>query len=257
MPAINFDGPRPRRTTSTMQIYADLRTRIVTGALRPMQCLSETELATSLGVSRTPVREAMGKLEEEGLVEIRPRFGTFVAPILPAAVRASQFVREALECTAIVDAAARCTEAQAQTLQDILGAQRAAADDRAFLLADDALHRTLMEVAGQPFAWDVVHTTKATIDRIRHLSVRRPTKRQAVLSEHEQIVDRVTAGDPDGAAGAMRAHLRGVFVSVEVSMAENPEYFAWTEAGPRANRHRPRALREAAARRDGNTSPAR
>ncbi len=245
MPAIDLNGKRPRRATSSMQVYADLRHRIVTGALRPLQCLSETELAVSLGVSRTPIREALGKLEEEGLVEIRPRFGTFVSPILPALVRGSQFVREALECTAIVAATTRSTAIQHRELERILTGQRNADDEETFFLADDALHRALMDMAGQHDAWTVVHTAKAVIDRVRYLSAQRLTKRQSILLEHQNIVDRVIAGDPAGAAGAMRDHLRGVFVSIELSMIANPEFFAWNPDGPRPNRHRPRQRREA------------
>ncbi|MDT7950543.1 MAG: GntR family transcriptional regulator [Acetobacteraceae bacterium] len=236
----------PRRVTSSTQIYADLRHRIVTGALRPLQCLSETDLAAALGVSRTPVREALGKLEEERLVEIRPRFGTFVAPILPEAVFSSQFVREALECAAIEQAAARCTSAGRATLEDILAAQRGAEDEEAFFLADDALHRALMAMAGQAAAWGVVHAAKAVLDRVRYLSVQRPRKRQSILAEHRQIVACVTSGDAPGAVAAMRTHLRGVFVSIEQSLAAHPEFFAGDAQGPRPNRHRPRQLREAA-----------
>lgn len=251
MPAIDQKEARPRRATTSMQIYTELRRRIVTGALRPMQCLSETDLAASFGVSRTPIREALSKLEEEALVEIRPRFGTFIAPILPAKVKGSQFVREALECTAIVLAASHCTDTQAGELDRILAVERHAADDESFFLADDMLHRTLLRIAGQEAAWQVVHTAKAVIDRVRYLSVQRPTKRQSILAEHGSIVDRVRARDPAGAADAMRQHLRGVFVSTELTMAENPEFFAWDAEGPRPNRHRPRQLREAMACRSG------
>ena len=228
-----------------MQVYADLRHRIVTGALRPLQCLSETELALSLGVSRTPIREALGKLEEESLVEIRPRFGTFVSPIFPASVSSSQFVREAMECTAVVEAARRCTLAERRQLEAILAEQQQAADDQSFVLADDMLHRALITMAGQDVAWGVVHSAKAVIDRVRYLSVQRPTKRPAILVEHHEIVGRVVARDPDGAADAMREHLRSVFASIQLTMATNPELFAWDEDGPRPNRYRPRQAREA------------
>ncbi len=247
MPAMDPKGERPRRTTTSMQIYDDLRHRIVTGALRPLQCLSENELAVSLGVSRTPIREALGKLEEESLVEIRPRFGTFVSPILPASVMSSQFVREALECTAILDAARRCTPAQGDELKAVLAEQHRATDEDSFFTADDRLHRTLIDMAGQSAAWGVVHSAKAVIDRVRYLSLQRLTKRQSILVEHHRIVDRVIARDASGAADAMREHLRGVFVSIELSMAAHPQLFAWDEGGPRPNRHRPRQARAAAA----------
>jgi DNA-binding GntR family transcriptional regulator len=245
MTAIDPKGEQPRRKTSSTQIYADLRHRIVTGSLRPLQSLSETELAATLGVSRTPVREALGKLEEENLVEIRPRFGTFVSPILPAAVMSSQFVREALECAAIIDAASSCTAVEGRALEAILAEQHRAEDGEAFIVSDDKLHRTLMTMAGQSVAWGVVNAAKAVIDRLRYLSVQKITKRHSVLSEHRQIIERVIANDPAGAAEAMRGHVRGVFASIEPCMAAHPEFFAWNQDGPRPNRHRPRQKREA------------
>src|SRR5918999_4989889 len=83
------------------QIYVALRDAIVRVDLAPGRQLSENELARQLGVSRTPVREALARLRDERLVEVVPQLGTFVARITPAAVADAQFVREALECAAI------------------------------------------------------------------------------------------------------------------------------------------------------------
>lgn len=228
----------PRRSTIAMQVHAHLRQQVVAGILRPMQCLSEKDLAARLGVSRTPVREALGKLEEEGLVQIRPQFGTFVAPIRLEGVRGSQFVREALECAAAREAALRCTPSGRAALSAILDQQRAEVSDAAFFEADDLLHRTLMAIAGQEAAWRVVHTAKATIDRVRFLSVQRPAKRRTVLAEHRRIVREVAAGDPLAAAGAMQDHLRGVFSSTEHTMRQHPEYFGPDAEAARPNRRR-------------------
>src|SRR4051812_28202016 len=80
------------------QVYDLLRESIVTAELEPGRQLSENELAGRLGVSRTPVREALVRLRDDRLVEIVPQLGTFVAPISGRAVADAQFVREALEC---------------------------------------------------------------------------------------------------------------------------------------------------------------
>jgi DNA-binding GntR family transcriptional regulator len=98
-----------RRGTIAMQVYGLIRHNIVTARFQPGQRLSEKELAASLKISRTPVREAFGKLEEEGLISILPQHGTFVAPTSPDTVANSRFVREAIECAAIAEAARRCT----------------------------------------------------------------------------------------------------------------------------------------------------
>ena len=227
-----------RRFTIAMQIHAHLRQQVVAGVLRPLQCLSEKELAASMGVSRTPVREALGKLEEEGLVQIRPQYGTFVAPILVDGVNSSQFVREALECAAVREAARRCTTGDHERLAEILKRQTAEVSDAAFFEADDLLHRTLMGIAGQDTAWRVVHAAKATIDRVRYLSVQQPSKRKDILVEHRRIVDAVTARDEAAAAEAMRAHLQGVFASTERTMRQHPEFFGSQADTARPNRRR-------------------
>ena len=227
----------PRRATIAVQVHALLRHQVVAGVLRPMQCLSEKDLAASLGVSRTPVREALGKLEEEGLVQIRPQYGTFVAPILLDGVSSSQFVREALECTAVREAARRCTDADRTALAAVLDGQRPEVSDTAFFEADDRLHRTLMAVAGQETAWRVVHAAKATIDRVRFLAVQQPSKRRTILAEHRRIVRAVAAGDAAAAAEAMQDHLRGVFASTERFMHQHPEFFG-PQVAPRPNRRR-------------------
>src|SRR5579859_513250 len=214
-----------RRATIAVQIYRHLRRLIVAGDYVPLQPLSENELAARFGVSRTPIREALGKLEEERLVSILPQYGTFVAPILTDRVFSDQFVREALECAAIGEATARCPPEDAAALRAIIEEQRTAPSDKAFFAADEAMHRALMALAGQEAAWQVVDAAKVNLDRIRHLAVRHTFKRQSILAEHERIIEAVIAGDRDGAVAAMRSHLRGVFASSEQMMRLYPAFF--------------------------------
>ena len=214
-----------RSATIAVQIYRHLRRQIIDGDYAPQQPLSENELAQRFGVSRTPVREALGKLEEERLVSILPQYGTFVAPILTDRVFSDQFVREALECAAVGEAAVRCTSGDADALRAIIAEQRTAPSEKAFFAADEAMHRFLMALAGQEAAWQVVDAAKVNLDRIRILAVRHTFKRQSILGEHERIVDAVIARDGDGAVAAMRAHLRGVFASSAQMMRLHPEFF--------------------------------
>src|ERR1044072_2785086 len=89
---------RDRDAPTPVQAYQTLRDAIVRVDIVPGQQLSENELAAQLGVSRTPVREALARLRDEQLVHVVPQLGTFVSRISPAAVGDAQFVREALEC---------------------------------------------------------------------------------------------------------------------------------------------------------------
>src|ERR671938_632674 len=112
----------PART----QVYATLRDAIIRAELAPGRKLSENELANWLGVSRTPIREALVRLRDERLVAIVPQYGTFVSQISPQAVSDAQFLREALECAAIREAATLATEDDIALLEENLRAQERA-----------------------------------------------------------------------------------------------------------------------------------
>ena len=221
--------PALRRQTIGNQIHALLRREIVAGQLLPRTVLSEQELSRRFGVSRTPVREALIKLADEGLIDTYPQYGSFVAPIKLQDVYDSQFVREALECAAVERAAERIGADQAKALKAVLDRQRflqRAGDNDAFFAADEEMHALIMEVAGHPNAWRQVESAKAQMDRVRFLIMRLPRKLSSVLTEHGLIVDRLIARDRRGAVDAMRVHLRGLFRSVEILMGENAGYFA-------------------------------
>ena len=94
--------PSPR-LTNRQAVHANLRQRIITLQILPGSSLSENELAAELNVSRTPVREVLILLADEGLVEVFPQIGTFVSLVDPQRVRDAQFLREAVEVTALRD----------------------------------------------------------------------------------------------------------------------------------------------------------
>src|SRR3954464_8906084 len=130
--------------TARARVYANLRDAIVRADLAPGRQLSENELAASLGVSRTPVRERLQRLGDARLVDIVPQLGTFVSPISTRAVADAQFIREALECAAVRAAAPRVTVEDVEALEQNLAAQeraRDAADFDAFYVLDDQFHQ--------------------------------------------------------------------------------------------------------------------
>jgi DNA-binding GntR family transcriptional regulator len=223
-----------RRPTVADQVRISLRERIVDGRLLPNHPLSENEIARQLGLSRTPVREAFIRLEEEGLITVFPQYGSFVAPIRVSDVYDGQFVREALECAALARAVERLVPADIPPLESVVERQTQfqSGDPGPFFEADELLHASLMRIAGHERAWVVVESAKAQHDRVRRLNVRDPLKRSSVLREHREILDRMIARDATGAVEAMTAHLRGVFKSVEAVMARHPEFFLAEQAAP-------------------------
>ncbi len=223
----NVDFTLQRRSTVTMQVHADLRARIIRGELPPRGSISENEIAERYGVSRTPAREVLGRLEEEGLVEIYPQYGSFIAPIRVSEVRNSQFVRECLECAALAKAVQRLTSADADRLRANIARQTALvhAEQTSFVEADEEMHAAFFSMAGYRQAWAVVAAAKLPLDRVRFLSARKIDKRQSILSEHKGIVDSLLAGDAEAAVSALQQHLRGVFASIDLAIAEHPDFF--------------------------------
>jgi len=94
-------APMVARAAISPQIYERLRRAITTLELAPSESVSEKDLAQKLGVSRTPVREALIRLADEGLIDVLPQRGTFVAPIRLQDVEDAQFIREALEVAVV------------------------------------------------------------------------------------------------------------------------------------------------------------
>lgn len=225
-------GLAPREPSLVPSLYRDLRERIVSVSLPPGEAVYETRLAEGYGVSRTPVREALKRLAEDGFVEVVPQVGTFVARIDLRLVRDSHFVRETLECRIVELAAARIDAAGRAALRDSVALQRralAARDAPGFFRADEAMHELLAAIAGHAGAWQVIHSAKAQLDRVRRLSLRYAQRSPLRLAEHRSIAERVIAGDGVGAAEAMRAHLRTVFDAIDNIAAENAHFFVDSE----------------------------
>lgn len=210
------------------QIQRFLRGEILTLELAPKQRLSEADLSQQLGVSRTPVREALIRLAEEGLVDILPQRGSFVAPIRLTEVREAQFIRAALECAIAERAAQTATPGLIQYLADLLDRQKRAVvtkDRTGFLALDEAFHQALSDHCDLPRAWKILHTVKGQLDRVRYLSLPDDQHLAVLLTQHQQIVEAITQAQADSARQHMRAHLEEVFGSIELLTRESPEFF--------------------------------
>jgi len=216
------------RLPITGQVYAHLKRAILTLQFQPSEALSEKDLSVKLGVSRTPVREALIKLSEEGLVDILPQRGSFVAPIRVAEVAEAQFIREALEVAVVRRAAEQCTDDLVQRLEANLRQQEAAIageQHELFLRLDEAFHHCLSDGVMLPRAWKVIQNVKGQLDRVRFLSLPEPGHLQTLQAQHAAIVGAVKAHDPDRAAEHMRTHLQEVFGSVRLLLREYPALF--------------------------------
>ncbi len=217
-----------RGVTASARIHAALREQIIGMEIAPGTALQEKQIALSCGVSRTPVREAILKLADERLVDIFPQYGTFVSRISLPAVRDAMVIRQALERTAVREAAVRADAAAIALLRAGLAAQRAAHESEridSFHTADEDFHQTVAEISGHPNLWRVVRHEKAQVDRCRILTLPATDRRASVIAEHTAIVDALQKGDPDKAEAAMARHLDRVLPSVGELVSAHPDFF--------------------------------
>jgi GntR family transcriptional regulator, rspAB operon transcriptional repressor len=226
--AANRRSGRPRAATAASKIYSDLRSQLVSLQRRPGEVISEAEIALSYGVSRTPVREAILKLSDEGLLEIFPQSGIFVSRIPIAALPEAIIIRKALEETTARLAAERATSSQILTLHAILERQReanATGDRDAFHHADEMFHATIAEVARYPGIWTLIQQVKVHVDRYRRLTLPQQGRIARTIAEHEAILAAIEAHDPAGARIAMEVHLERLLSDISATQNINPEFF--------------------------------
>ncbi len=218
----------PARTRVSDVVHQRLEGAIRSLAFAPGQEVREHELAAQLGVSRTPVREAIGRLADAGLLVVQPQVGTRVARIHLSAVREAQFARQALEVAALE---AVCADKQ----RDVSGlrsrieeqtAAKEAGDFEGFFAADDAMHAEVFRLAGFPRLWDLVWRVKADLDRLRRLSAPDAATIEELIDEHAAIVDHVEAGDGPRATTVLRRHAARILDLQPDLVAAHPDYFA-------------------------------
>ena len=212
-------------SATVRSIHAQIRHEIITLSLRPGVRLSENELAVRFGTSRAPVREALIRLIEEGLIEVLPQRGSFVTRISLAAMRRARFVREALEAAIARRAAERglSQEAKKKAIAALSEQEQAQTDPERFTLADDAFHRALADDIGIAQIWSVLEREKSQFDRIRFLSLPAVTPVASLIEQHRNILASISDQNPEAAEAAMRAHLSEVLKSAETLAAEHPD----------------------------------
>ncbi|RAI39459.1 hypothetical protein CH341_25810 [Rhodoplanes roseus] len=201
---------------------------IVTLELAPGTAINRAALQDSFGLSSTPVRDALVRLGQEGLVEIVPQSATRVSLIDLSAARQAQFLRRAVEQEAVrLLAAAPDKEFEAE-LRGILDAQavRAAAGDiPGFDALDQTFHRRLLELAGAPDLYGLVRRRSGHIDRIRHLHLPVAGKMREVVRDHGRILKAVVAGNDSKAQARVRDHLARSLAYVQTLRDAHPGFF--------------------------------
>lgn len=205
-PVLLLDGHQSLRE----RIVRRLRDAIITGDFPATARLREPELAGRLGVSRTPLREAIRQLEAEGLVNTVPRVGTFVSEVHPQDVENTYAIRAVLEGLAARQAAENLDPAKAARLREILAElERKQADYRAYHEAAGRFHEVIFALSGNERLQTIYQSLTHQVARFRSLSLALPQRPERSLREHKRIATAILRGRGKEAEQLMRVHVEG------------------------------------------------
>ena len=213
----------------TQQVHHLLRDAIVRGTLPPRTALSEATIASTIDVSRTPVREALAQLADEQLVQIYRKVGTIVAPISISLLDEGRFARSTLECANHVQLAQTITPAQLAEFGRMVADQRHAVDAHdvdEFFRLDELMHRRLFEFAGRAHVWAMLQPMKRQFDRVRWLLLDGVADHaRRALGEHELMLSQMAARDVARLGATVANHIDRVASHLPQVRERAPDHF--------------------------------
>lgn len=210
------------------QVVEYLRERILALELEPGAPLSRLALQELFGLSQTPVRDALLKLEEEGLVTVYPQYATLVSRIDLSLARQTHFMRRAVESDAVRVLAETVTPTMVSDLKQANKAVAIQAKNRDyanFLIADREFHHTIFRHADILELWPIMRRHSGHLDRLRRLNLPN-IGMDRVVRLHGKIIDGVAARNPDTAADAMREHLSKTLSMLDSIAAQYPDFIS-------------------------------
>ena len=214
--------------TLANRVYLSLREAIVGLRYAPGEVLRKAEVCEALGVSRSPVSDAITRLAADGLVDVHPQAGTYVSRISMAEIREGAFIREALELAAIEHVARCVTDEQIGLLKRNLRIQRVMLDDSdqaGFYEHDAQMHELLLSFTGYRRLGRISESVRAQLDRARQLLLPAPGRLSETYREHEAIVRALEARDAERARQALRHHLGQLVTMLTTLATREPALF--------------------------------
>lgn len=215
------------RETARDYAFRVIKDNIIRLELEPGSPISENELAAELGLSRTPVREALIALARARVVEITPQKRSIVAPIDEAMVEEARFVRDALECAVVCLCCRMATEADLRHLDENVKLQETYMKTgplESIHDLDNQFHKYLFTIADKLQAYDMIQNLVIHFDRIRNIALN-GIRELEIVDDHRQILEAMRSRDEGRAMEVMQLHLNRCTVD-SISIREKyPQYF--------------------------------
>lgn len=204
-----------------------LKDNIIRLELEPGSMVSENELAAEMGLSRTPVREALIELSKVGIIEIYPQRGSSVALIDYELVEEARFMRLVLEKAIVVLV---CEEAASGDLLrlrqnvELYGFYAEHGDSDMMLETDNEFHSILFQIVKKERIFSIIQNMSIHFDRVRHMALT-AVKEQKVFQDHSDIVDAIARRAPEEAAAIIERHLTRFRIDEKTIRLKYPDYF--------------------------------
>ncbi|MFN3854230.1 MAG: GntR family transcriptional regulator [Phreatobacter sp.] len=228
-----------RSRTAAAAIHARMREEILSLRRAPGSQISEKDIAAAHGVSRTPVREALLRLADEGLVDIASKSGTYVSRIPIGALGEAIAIRKVLEQFVVRAAAGHASRSQVMEMRAIVARTQEAAeagDQDLFHRADEAFHEALAVAGRHPSVWALVRQVKLQVDRFRRLTLPLEGRMMLAVVEHAAIIDAIEARDADAAAQRLGAHIDRLRLNLDDLHLFDPDFFVDDRGHPKGVR---------------------
>lgn len=193
--------------------YSLIKDAIISYRLKPGEPLVEAKIAEQINISRTPIRESLKKLNNEGLIRIIPTKGAFVADVKKEDVEEMFVLREVLECTALKAAIPRISESDLDEVEQLLiQAEKdiAAGDFETSVISDVKLHELIIDKSGYRRLAQFIDILKAQLLRVRYLGTTVTGRTKRSIQEHKAIVNAIRNKDFDSASDLLKTHIRNV-----------------------------------------------
>lgn len=211
--------------------YNKIREDIMNMMLEPGTDVSVQKLSERYGVSRTPVREAVVRLQQSGLVEIYPQRKTVVSKIDLKRVNEELFIRTSLESAVVDEFIRKCSELVADTMQELVNKQRKYMEKehyRDFYAKDNRFHQLIFETAGQELAWYTVENIASHYNRIRLLYGKMKGAEKIVIDNHEKMVTAARQRNVDVMRKVVVDHSNNMLEQLKSMTKQYPHFFQTT-----------------------------
>ena len=209
--------------------YRLLKEQILKNELKPGAKVAKKDLVQQLGIGETPVREAILRLQKEGLMTVIPQSGTYISKIDLQEVYEARFVRENIEELVAQEVAQVITPLQLAELENKLKIQQIyfeARDNDHYFQLDEEFHQTLYEIANKQHVWQWLQLLNTALNRFRYLRLEvAELGWDNILKEHREIVALIACNDQEALGAAIRHHIHKVNEDAEAVVTAFPTYF--------------------------------